>query len=526
MAPSAADFVVSDDEDKEFRRSLQSSLLVQAPLQVILEGLFDKLKAQSSVIHTLTSEVEKLRGDGEVDPVDRIRLLERRMNEMFGEPGSEPRLSPFKQQELLDRVDHLEATVAAQADAIHELRESGNDEVTPRIEALEAALHGVDNLAGRQVALDAMADELGVDVPNLIVPAATAEAAGASPDEAVRAAAGAARKGLELGKQPRALQGLSMAMGDLKFDNDSLRQQLADLTQQHAHLAEEHAAALATARDAVAELQAAHATNSDLVGRELERMGKSMKLVESCDLGSIASQVLRMSRHLDETDIVVKHIKDKEIPEVRTELHGVRLVAEEAAAGGEVRAAVLALERDVEVVKKRLSGSLAAALGVDAAALAGAARQSDVSSLSEIVEQKLGRSEAQALMRKTANVALEAARLELEAAAARAVTSAAARAIKSRCLSCDRDVAPVRPEPLGPLPSACGLLPMADKFGGAHGRPATAGAAPTGPGLNAAAARQMVEDERRGVGACGRAAVERRAGSAPRPGTARTPVFM
>jgi len=96
-------------------------------VQVILEGLFDKLKAQSGVINVLSSEVEKLRGDEEVDPVDRIRLLERRMNEMFGEPGSEPRLSPFKQQELIHRVDHLEATVAAQADDIRELRESGND---------------------------------------------------------------------------------------------------------------------------------------------------------------------------------------------------------------------------------------------------------------------------------------------------------------------------------------------------------------------------------------------------------------
>lgn len=130
----------------------------------------------------------------------------------------------------------------------------------------------------------------------------------------------------------------------------------------------------------------------------------------------------------------------------------------------------------------------------------------------------------QALMRKTANAALEGARLELEAAAARAVTSAAARAIKSRCLSCDRDVAPVRPEPLGPLPSAAGLLPVAEKFSGMAGRPATAGATPMGPGLNAATARQLMEEERRGTNACGgRGSAERRLA---RPATARTPVFM
>lgn len=107
--------------------------------------------------------------------------------------------------------------------------------MTPRIEALEAALHGVDNLAGRAVALDAMADELGVDVPNLNIPVAIAEAAGVTPDDAVRAAAGAARKVLEVGKQPRALQGLSVAMGEVKTDNDTLRRYVWQITSQLAH---------------------------------------------------------------------------------------------------------------------------------------------------------------------------------------------------------------------------------------------------------------------------------------------------
>lgn len=104
-----------------------SELSRSITLQVILEGLFDKIKAQSSVIKSLTSDVEKLRGDEEVDPVDRIRLLERRMNEMFGEPGTEPRLSPFKQQELIDKVDYLEATVAAQADELCGMKLKGKD---------------------------------------------------------------------------------------------------------------------------------------------------------------------------------------------------------------------------------------------------------------------------------------------------------------------------------------------------------------------------------------------------------------
>lgn len=87
--------------------------------------------------------------------------------------------------------------------------------------------------------------------------------------------------------------------------------QLAELSQQHADLEAEHAAALETARQAVADLESAHANNADLVSRELKRMGKSVKLVEQCDLGAMTSQVHRMSRHIDETDIAVKHIKEK-----------------------------------------------------------------------------------------------------------------------------------------------------------------------------------------------------------------------
>jgi hypothetical protein len=80
--------------------------------------MFDKLKAQSNVILKITSEVDKLRGDGEGNPLDRLRFLERRFNDIFGEPGTEPWLSPFKQQKLMDKVDYLESTVSQQTESI------------------------------------------------------------------------------------------------------------------------------------------------------------------------------------------------------------------------------------------------------------------------------------------------------------------------------------------------------------------------------------------------------------------------
>lgn len=62
----------------------------------------------------------------------------------------------------------------------------------------------------------------------------------------------------------------------------------------------------------------------------------------------------------------------------------------------------------------------------------------------------------QGILKKAVTGALEAAQKELALAAAAAINNAAARAIKSRCLSCDHEVHPVRPESVGPLPSKAG----------------------------------------------------------------------
>ena len=154
----------------------------------------------------------------------------------------------------------------------------------------------------------------------------------------------------------------------------------------------------------------------------------------------------------------------------------------------ELQQAVRLLERDTEVIKKKLSGGLLAALGADAAALAGAARQADLLEVVAAVEGKIGRGEVQALLRQAVAMALSAYRAAADAAAAEAAAAGQpGRALKSKCLSCDRDVEPWRPPPLGPLPSAAGLLPSVDKFRTLL-RPSTA---PQGPGLNAAELRRQ-----------------------------------
>ena len=82
---------------------------------------------------------------------------------------------------------------------------------------------------------------------------------------------------------------------------------------------------------------------------------------------------------------------------MRGELHEVRQFVKmaAAAANGELRDSILALERDLEVVKKKLSGGLLACLGADAPSVAGMARQQDLLAVSATVGGKVDRGELQ-----------------------------------------------------------------------------------------------------------------------------------
>lgn len=72
-------------------------------------------------------------------------MLEQRFNAIFGEPGSDSMLSPFKLQEMMNKVEYLGNTVAQQAEVIRHL-EKVKKEVrylfTPMSLALVYLFHG------------------------------------------------------------------------------------------------------------------------------------------------------------------------------------------------------------------------------------------------------------------------------------------------------------------------------------------------------------------------------------------------
>lgn len=82
---------------------------------------------------------------------------------------------------------------------------------------------------------------------------------------------------------------------------------------------------------------------------------------------------------------------------MRDEVHEMRQFVKmaAAAANGELRDALLALERDLEVVKKKVNGGLLACIGADVPSITGMARQQDLLEVSNSVGTKVDRGELQ-----------------------------------------------------------------------------------------------------------------------------------
>lgn len=87
--------------------------------QVLLETLFDKLKAQSDALTLFSSHVNGLHVGADLE--ERLLFLESRFDAVFGIPGTEAKLSPFKQEEILGRLQAVEGQMTAQADDLQDL---------------------------------------------------------------------------------------------------------------------------------------------------------------------------------------------------------------------------------------------------------------------------------------------------------------------------------------------------------------------------------------------------------------------
>ncbi|KAG2450578.1 hypothetical protein HYH02_005079 [Chlamydomonas schloesseri] len=158
-----------ESEQKEFLKAIRQPLMVQTPLQLVVEQLFQRIQSQAAYLNQMKEKMERIAvKDMTADELlERIKLLESKQGEAAG-----PKLDPFNQQEILSRLEALENKLADQAAARSEWASSGEGmaDVESRLARLEARLSGVYNLNGKLLALEQIAGGLGVPVPDLEFP--------------------------------------------------------------------------------------------------------------------------------------------------------------------------------------------------------------------------------------------------------------------------------------------------------------------------------------------------------------------
>ncbi|KXZ56196.1 hypothetical protein GPECTOR_1g17 [Gonium pectorale] len=158
-----------ESEHKEFMKAIRAPLMVQTPLQLVIENLFQRVQAQATFIQQMRDKMDRIAvKDVTADELlDRIRLLEARQGESAG-----PKLDPFNQQEILARLEALEskATEAAQPKGAQSPSLEGIADIETRLQRLEKRMSGVYNLNGKLVAVETIAAGLGVAIPDLDYP--------------------------------------------------------------------------------------------------------------------------------------------------------------------------------------------------------------------------------------------------------------------------------------------------------------------------------------------------------------------
>ncbi|GLC33000.1 hypothetical protein PLESTB_000381800 [Pleodorina starrii] len=163
-----------ESEQKEFFKAIRQPLMVQTPLQLVIENLFSRLQTQATFMQQMKEKMDRIAvKDVTADELlARIKLLESQQGDAAG-----PKLNPFNQQEIISRLEALEKKMSEggpeHSSSQREGRGPAHDEgpdLETRLSRLESRLRGVYNLNGKLVAVEQIATGLGVAIPDLEYP--------------------------------------------------------------------------------------------------------------------------------------------------------------------------------------------------------------------------------------------------------------------------------------------------------------------------------------------------------------------
>ncbi|DBA81250.1 TPA: hypothetical protein ACH3X2_006877 [Trebouxia sp. C0005] len=175
-----------EGSNSDFLRALSQPLLIQTPLQMMLETLFIRSREQGAASLTMQEQLKTLAAENaalratiaERDQKDQYDLQDLRNFCIASQQQGSDRDSSIHaelqqhQQELAGRMSTYEASAREFTASTQKISSRLDTEFKSRLDVLSQKLHGVDNVLGHPLAVHEMAGILGVGVPQTQSPPA------------------------------------------------------------------------------------------------------------------------------------------------------------------------------------------------------------------------------------------------------------------------------------------------------------------------------------------------------------------
>lgn len=581
------------DEEREFSKALKSQMLITTPLTVILETLFSRIQSQATLFNDVQKRVDRMEArdmDGQ-ELFKRVKTCEEQLQEI-----SVSKLSPFKQDEIMARLDMLEQTAGMAMSAAEEAQaaaqvaalnpaEGGEDSnaspsdapapstqpapvpaVVPtpaerptsvgrpgsvasgggaaerialqnalareakleaRIVELETRLAGVYNIGGKLMAVEDMAEELGIEIADTDYnpggeggekkkAAKPPKEPSAGPLAVFGASKPLAEKSSSAASSPRKVDKPATADKDLDASRTSLRSaggtRMLELTTRLTSVAEENEdlrSEIATLKERVSVLKSevdghhdSELTRMEGIERSLEgvkeglekeinqvrQILKSGPEVSYADFSALQSKVDSAVNDMQTATANVTEMKEVDLASLEQDLQELRKDVKKA---NEPREMDTLFHSRVSLLESKLSDIKNEVHAAVADIMDDVARIQDLQEIEEELEMKASTLDVKQLAQQQQQLAQSvgsmAEWLAVRPETADGAKGTGASLTKFKCLTCDREMR-TQGTGNGGAQLRGNFLPKLDNY------PASHGPIPGGPGLNAVEARRIVED--------------------------------
>ncbi|KAL3134087.1 hypothetical protein ABBQ32_008511 [Trebouxia sp. C0010 RCD-2024] len=222
-APVSGGAAAGDTTTTDFMQALSQPLLIQTPLQLMLQTLFFRSREQGAAVLGAQEQLSLLAAENatlKAKLTEREQAAQLEMKDLrhfciaSQEKDSQRDSVAYKelhqqQQQMMSHLSTVESVASQASDSAQRISLRLEKEFKSRLDTLGAKLHGVDNMLGLQLAVHEMAEMMGMAVPQ--IPPAAVELAAPEPqaEQAAEASVTAAANGAQplSSNRPRADSG-------------------------------------------------------------------------------------------------------------------------------------------------------------------------------------------------------------------------------------------------------------------------------------------------------------------------------